>query len=317
VKIHHDIPPNASLDNTVITIGTFDGIHGGHRKIFDRLKAAASVLNADSVVITFEPHPRSIIYPRDESLRILTTIEEKIHLLEGIGIDHLVIIPFSVEFSQLHPQEYIENFLVNKFHPRAIVVGFDHQFGLNRGGDYALLQQNASKFNYQLIKIEKQALDDIKISSTNIRKAISDGRLGEAAKLLKYNYYLTGEVIKGRNVGQQLGYPTANIKLSSPYKLLPKPGIYAAFAYLDNQRFDGLLYIGAKPTLENGKGMFIEIHLKGFEGYLYGEQLRIEIIRFVRNDAKFSNMENLRQEIKKDDRRINQILSAYKKEHTV
>ena len=317
MQVHYDIPANARLENTVITIGTFDGIHGGHRSIFDRLKAAARRLEAESVIITFDPHPRSVIYPRDESLRILTTMEEKIFLLRDVGIDHLVIIPFTVEFSQILPQEYIENFLVKKFHPKAIVVGFDHQFGLNRLGDYHMLQNYSEQYEYELIKIEKQELDNIKISSTNIRKAIAAGKMEEATELLKYNYWLSGKVIKGQSVGQQLGYPTANLQLSSRHKLLPKPGIYAAFAYINDQRYDGLLYIGMKPTMENGKRLFIEIHLKGFEGYLYGEDLRIEIIRFVREDAKFSDMETLRKEIAKDDERINNILSAYKKEHAV
>jgi riboflavin kinase/FMN adenylyltransferase len=300
------------LQGHVITLGTFDGVHRAHHSIIDSIVELADEKSCESVLITFEPHPRSIIYPQDSGLRLLTDLDEKLALLQKTKLDHVVVHPFTVEFSQQPPEEYIENFIIGKFKPKGIIVGFDHRFGLNRQGDYDLLKSYTDHFGIELIEISKKESNHVKISSTAIREAIVDGNIKIANQLLGYRYFLSGSVIKGDSIGTSLGYPTANLRLTSKHKLVPRSGIYAAFVYVQNERYDGLLYIGHKPSVHDGQTIYIEVNLREFEGYLYGENLKIELVDFIRADEKFVDLEALKQKIREDELKIVDILEAEK-----
>ena len=299
----------------MITIGTFDGLHTAHHSIIDKIAEMAVERNCESVLVTFDPHPRSIVYPKDKSLQLLTTLEEKIKLLEQTQLDHLVIYPFSIEFSQETAEEYIEDFIINKFQPKCVVIGFDHRYGINRTGDFELLNQYAQSYKFDLIEISKKESNQVKISSTAIRDALHHGDINQANQLLGYRFFLTGKVVKGNNIGTSLGYPTANIKLNSTTKLVPKSGIYAAFVYIEDERYDGLLYIGSKPSVEEGTTVFIEVNLRDFKGYLYGEELKVEFVSFIRGDEKFDSLEELKKQISLDEKQILAVLAAEKLEN--
>ena len=312
MKVHQGDIDFESLRGNVLTIGTFDGVHRAHKSIINSIVDLADEQQCESILITFEPHPRSVVYPKDDGLRLLNTLDEKIQLLSNTPLDHVVVYPFSIEFSQQAPEEYIVDFLLNKFDPKGIIVGFDHRFGLNRSGHFGLLKKYVDQTAITLIEISKKESNQIKISSTAIRNALTEARIRDANRLLGYRYFLTGEVIKGASIGSTLGYPTANIKLTSDNKLIPKPGIYAAFVFLQSTRYDGLLYIGRKPSLNDTTEIFIEVNLRNFEGYLYGEHLHIELVDFIREDQKFDNLAALVSKIKEDEQQIIDILRAEK-----
>lgn len=296
----------------MLTVGTFDGVHRAHRALIDALVDLAADQGCESILVTFDPHPRSIVYPKDDSLELLTDVNEKLALLEQTALDHVVIFPFSIEFSQQSAAEYVESFLIEKFQPKGLIVGFDHRFGLNRMGNIDLLKQYTDKHQIKLVEFSKKASNEIKISSTAVRNALNAGDVRAANRLLGYRFGLEGEVIKGESVGSKIGYPTANIQLHTESKLIPKSGIYASFVYINDDRYDGLLYIGRKPSLIDGDDIFIEVNLRDFTGYLYGESLRIELVDYVREDEKFENVDDLVARIREDEIQIIDILQAEK-----
>lgn len=308
MKIHRDPIDFSLLKGNVVTIGTFDGVHRAHRSLINELVDMAARMSCESVLVTFDPHPRRVVYPKDNSLQMITDADEKIELLKQTALDHLVIFPFTIEFSQLSAAEYVEDFLLKRFEPKGLLVGFDHRFGLNRQGDCRLLKSYADQHEIEILEFSKKASNDIKISSTAIRTALLDGAIREANRLLGYRFYLTGEVVKGDSVGSKIGYPTANIELRDELKIVPRSGIYAAFVYINDDRYEGLLYIGRKPSLVDGDKTFIEVNLRNFSGYLYGEHLRIEIVDFIREDEKFDSIPELVSRIKEDEKQIVSIL---------
>lgn len=308
MRIFRDLSELPDFKRAVITIGSFDGVHRGHQRLIRRINQLAREIGGESVMITFHPHPRQIVYPQDKSLRLLTTLDEKIRLFERFGVENLVIVPFTVEFSQLHPKEYVEKFLLGKFKPRYIVIGYDHQFGMNRGGDIHLLRSYEKEHGFEVIEIEKQLLDDISISSTKIRNALLAKELSIANDLLNHQYSIEGTVIKGDQIGRRLGFPTANLRIENPLKLLPPPGIYACYAYYQDVRFDAMLYIGDRPTVNEPRSHQIEVHIIDFEEVIYGRRLRIDLVAYIRDDRKFESLHNLRTQIKLDQGDIVRIL---------
>lgn len=308
MEIHRDLSKLPDFRNAVVTIGSFDGVHKGHKTIFKKIIQLAGKYNGESVVITFDPHPRSVIFPKDKSLQLLTTTDEKIEELSKLYIDHLVIVKFTVEFSQLMAEEYIENFLYRKFKPKCIVIGYDHQFGRNREGDVGMLRNYGRHLQFDVVEIEKQAVDQIAVSSTKVRNAISNAEVQQAYKLLGHYYPIRGEVIHGDKLGNQLGFPTANLMVEGNMKLIPPEGIYAAYAEYEDKQYGGMLYIGKKPTIAEGKKQSVEIHLFNFNESIYGETLTVRFVKFLRKDIKYENLNDLRLQLRKDKYESEQVL---------
>jgi riboflavin kinase / FMN adenylyltransferase len=311
MQIYNSLTQLPDFQNTVITIGSFDGVHCGHQKILEQVKSLAKEVKGESVVITFHPHPRYVIKGKDDnnSLKLITSIQEKSDLLEKSGIEHLVIVPFSEEFSQQDPADYIQNFLVKLFHPKYIVIGYDHRFGKNRGGDISLLKKHEKKDGFKVVEIEKQTIEDIDISSSKIRKALENKDIQSANQLLGHSFILHGKIVEGKKVGRTIGYPTANIEIDDKDKLVPPFGIYAVWAFLGEKKYGGMLYIGDRPTVENGTNTTIEVNLFDFDEDIYGQYLWIEFVDFIRNDKKFDGLEALKMALMRDKIRAQYLLN--------
>ncbi|MEO7983981.1 MAG: bifunctional riboflavin kinase/FAD synthetase, partial [Bacteroidota bacterium] len=282
-------------------IGTFDGVHMGHRQVIDKLKAEAKAINGETVIITFHPHPRKIVSSTILGIRLINTLEEKIELLRQLGIDHVVVVPFTEAFANQSAEDYIRNFLVDKFHPHTIIIGYDHHFGRDRLGDYRLLEKVAGKYNYQLKEIPKHILENISISSTNIREAILHSDIATAATLLGYAFFFSGTVIHGDKLGRKLGYPTANLKITDEEKIIPGNGIYAVYAQPEGytERLKAMMSIGFRPTVD-GKKRVIEVNIFDFDKDIYGQSLKVFIKKYLREEIKFDGLEALVRQIDQD-----------------
>ena len=296
-------------DNCILTTGTFDGVHLGHQSIIKTLHKSVSYQNESVTIVTFEPHPQFVIKsPNRNDLRLLTTIEEKISILQALKIDRLIILPFDSTFAQLSSQEFIENILVNKIGFKKIIIGYDHAFGRDRQGNYEILARVSRKYNYSIIVLSPFSLDGVIISSTKIRKLLLNGDVERAAKYLGRNYRLTGRVVHGEGRGRTLNVPTANIEPISNEKLIPKDGIYAVWAYFRDQKFKAVLYIGLKPTFTY-KERTIELHIFNFSDDLYGQTVEIEFKVRIRDEFYFDKVEQLIEQIENDKEKTLEILT--------
>jgi riboflavin kinase / FMN adenylyltransferase len=296
MKIHYDLDTFKKLDFAVVTSGTFDGVHLGHQKILDCLKETAQKKGGESVIITFFPHPRMVLFNDSQNLKLLNTISEKIQLLEHFGIDHLVIIPFTREFSEIDSQTFIQDILIEKIGAKVLVIGYDHRFGKNREGGFEYLKENAAEFGFEVVEIPRHDVESIGISSTIIRNSILAGDVQQASLLLGSNYTLTGKVVKGKQLGRTLGYPTANIYVVEDYKLIPTDGVYAVYVTYNNKIFKGVLNIGKRPTIE-GKDRTIEVNIFDFDKEIYGENLSISFEKKIRDEKKFDSLDALKAQI--------------------
>ena len=308
MDIFRDIDDIPDIQRPVITIGSFDGVHFAHQQILNKVKDKAKEIDGKSVVVTFHPHPRQIIYPKDNSLDLLSSLDEKLYLFQKYGIDVVVVVPFSIEFSQQSPREYVEKFLLGKFKPHCIVIGYDHRFGLNREGNIDLLMTYQEAHGFELIEIEKQELESIAISSTKIRKAIKENEFIKAQALLNHPYIISGKVISGKQVGHELGFPTANIEIKNPRKLIPNDGIYAVRIIHNERTLDGMLYIGQRPTIEDDNQRSIEINIFDFNEILYHEYLQVEILSYIREDMAFNNLDELKEQLSLDKKMVQAFL---------
>ncbi len=284
---------------TVATIGTFDGLHNGHRKILEQVVAAAEKDKGESLLISFDPHPRLVLFPDDNPMRLLQTVEEKIFHLERTGLHRLLLIPFTREFSRLSSARFIEEVLVNVVRAKQIVIGYDHHFGKGREGGLTDLRDGGEKFGFEVVEIPAVAIDDAKISSTKIRNALLAGDLSTASEFLGYNYSLSGTVIEGKKLGRTLGFPTANIRSGDPLKLIPANGVYFVEVETGERKFMGMMNIGFRPTT-GGSTRTIEVHLFGFEGDLYGKQVTVGFVRRLREEIQFPSVEELVKQLQKD-----------------
>jgi riboflavin kinase/FMN adenylyltransferase len=283
---------------SVVTIGTFDGVHIGHKKILERIIFNAKELNCESVVLTFFPHPRMVL--QDNSVvQLLNTVDEKTILLEKTGIDNLIIHPFNQEFSRLTAEEFVKEILVNQLNIRKIIIGYDHRFGRNRTANINDLIVFGKEYGFEVEQISAQEINDNAVSSTKIRNAILEGNINLANNYLGYNYFFSGIVIKGKQVGRTIGFPTANIKINEDYKLIPKNGVYIVKSNYDKKTIFGLMNIGTRPTVE-GKNQTIEVFFLDFDKAIYYESLTIEIIEFIRNEQKFDSLNDLKNQINED-----------------
>lgn len=299
MQIHHNITNLPEFKNAVITIGTFDGVHLGHRQIIDSLKSVAAGVKGESVIITFHPHPRKVVSSVITGVRLINTLAERIELLEQTGIDHLVIVPFTDYFASQTAEEYIQDFLVEKFKPHTIIIGYDHRFGKERSGDYRLMEEKALVYNYQLKEIPEHILNAIKVSSTNIRHAILHSNIDEANNFLGYDFFFEGEVFNGDKIGRTIGYPTANLKSTDEEKICLGDGIYAVYARVEDKTYKGMMSIGFRPTV-NGKVRVTEVNIFDFAKEIYGQTIRVTVKKYLRSEVKFNGLEALKTQLHKD-----------------
>jgi riboflavin kinase/FMN adenylyltransferase len=299
MKIYHGVEDFARLDYAVVTSGTFDGVHLGHQTILSRLREITEQEKGESVVITFWPHPRLVLHPEDTSLKLLNTFEEKAELLKTQGINHLIRIPFTKEFSQLSSQDFIDKLLVSTIGTKKLVIGYDHHFGKNREGSFEQLKLNGPKFGFQVEEIPRQDVDHIGVSSTRIRQALEAGDIETATHFLGSQYSITGRVVIGDKLGRVLGYPTANIEIENKNKLIPADGIYAVTLKHEHEHYRGMLYIGIRPTI-NGVKRNIEVNIFDFNKEIYGESLTIYFHSLIREDKKFNDLEELKEQLHVD-----------------
>lgn len=302
MQVHTDIADFKGVRRPVLTTGTFDGVHRGHRAIIERLIARAGKEEGESVLFTFHPHPRMVLFPGDNDLKLLSTQEEKRALLAAAGLDHLLVVPFSRQFSRMHAVDYVRDVLMGAIGVRAIVIGYDHRFGRNREGDLVLLRQLGEAYDIEVEEIPAQEVDHVKVSSTKIRQALLAGEVEPANELLGYAYPLSGVVVKGDQLGRTIGYPTANIGAIDPYKLIPGDGVYAVEADLKDGRHRGMLYIGERPTVSGGLQRTVEVNIFGLDRDLYGEAITVRFIHRLRGDQRFASMEELKAQLHIDKR---------------
>ena len=295
-----------STDYTILTIGTFDGVHLGHQKVLERLTKEAKNNNLKSTVLTFFPHPRTVLNP-NKPLKLINSVNERTDLLSKSKIDNLIIHPFDKSFSELDPEKYVLEILVKKLKAKIILIGYDHKFGKNRTADINDLKVYGEKYGFKVIEIKAEEISNIAISSTKIRKAISEGDISTAKEYLGYDVSLSGKIVHGKSIGRTIGFPTANVEVNEGYKLLPKNGVYLIQSIINKKQVFGMMNIGVKPTLiESSKT--IEINFFDFEGNLYDKNIRVDIKQFIRDEVRFKSLELLKSQIQKDKINCNSII---------
>ena len=284
--------------DSVVTIGTFDGVHIGHQKIIKQLVEIANKDNLQAVVLTFFPHPRMVLQ-KDTGINLINTIDEKSQLLENFGIDHLVIHKFTKEFSRLGAMEFVRDTLVKKLHVKHIIIGYDHRFGRNRTANIDNLREYGEVYNFKITEISAQEINQVAVSSTKIRKALNNGNIEIANAFLGYNFMLTGTIVKGRNLGEQIGFPTANLNIEESYKLIPKNGSYVVKSIIEGKTIYGMMNIGTNPTV-NGECQSIEVHFFNFNKNIYNKKIQVELIKRLRDEQKFDSIDTLKVQLHKD-----------------
>lgn len=302
MEIYRSLDAYQSKDRLVVTIGTYDGVHYGHRVLLNRIQAIAQESGMKSALVTFEPHPRIALNKDVDKLRLLTSTDEKIHLLQEIELDKLFILPFGEAFSRLSAEEFVREILVNSLNAGIVVIGHDHRFGHDRKGDIQFLRERAGTYGFEVEEIPRQQLTNWEVSSTQIRLHLQAGDLDKANQLLTQPYLIRGEVVKGDQLGRTLGFPTANLELPNAYKLLPPEGIYAVKAGIDHDLIPAMLYIGKRPSLAGKTALRVEVNLLDFKEDLYGKKLNVQLFAFIRPDQKFNNLSDLVEALKEDEK---------------
>lgn len=308
MKVHRELAGSLpEFRNAVITIGTFDGVHLGHKQIIAQLRAEAARINGETVIITFHPHPRKIVSSVPGDIKLLNTLNEKIILLTEAGVDHLVVVPFDHRFSNQPAEAYIHDFLYRYFKPHTIIIGYDHRFGKGREGDYRLLEAHGKELGFAVKEIPEQLQNEIVVSSTRIRHAISNNEIETANAFLGYPYFFEGLVVEGNKLGRTIGYPTANLHIASEEKLIPGDGVYAVKVNLHNpgdptapaSYLKGMMNIGLRPTI-GGKKRVIEVNIFDFDADIYGQTLQVHLLHYLRGEVKFNGLDELKAQLKKD-----------------
>jgi riboflavin kinase / FMN adenylyltransferase len=304
MQVHYNIQNLPVFKNAVITIGTFDGVHSGHQQIIRQMLSEATAIGGETVVITFHPHPKMVVAGAQHNIKVLNTLAEKITLLQKHGVHHLVVVPFTNAFAQQSAHAYIKDFLVARFHPHTIIIGYDHRFGAGRKGDYHLLEDEAQANNFVVKEIPEHVLQDITISSTKIRTALLEGDIATASEFLGYHYFFTGKVVEGNKLGRTIGYPTANLSIADEYKLIPGNGVYAVEAVVNSKPpgmiLKGMMNIGVRPTVSGSLNRVIEVNIFDFDADIYEQELTVFIKTKLRDEVKFNGLEELKKQLAKD-----------------
>ncbi len=309
MKVYHATQDLPTLTRPMVTSGTFDGVHLGHQKILQRLTDLARQEGGESLVLTFWPHPRLVLNPFDTSVKLLSDLDEKIELLEAQGIDHLLILPFTREFSMLDSRSFIQQILIDGIGTHTLVIGYDHRFGRDREGSFDYLKTHSDSLGLRVEEIPKQDVDDLGLSSTIIRRSLLAGDVPNANRCLGRPYSVRGQVVEGSKVGRKIGFPTANIQVFEPHKLIPQDGVYAVRVRHDGQLYDGMLNIGFRPTVQ-GKAKTMEVHLLDYTADLYGQTLDIQFLAHIRSEQKFESLEALKTQLEHDKRAVQQALGS-------
>lgn len=299
MKVYPHIKDFVKISNAVVTIGTFDGVHMGHQKIIRRMQEIAGESGGETVILTFFPHPRMILHPEDSNIKMISTMDERAALLEKHHIDHLIVTPFTRDFSNLSPEEYIKEVLVDQVGIKKIIIGYDHRFGKNREGGLKDLLQAGPVYGFEVEEISEEDVNDVAVSSTRIRTALLEGDVKTADEFLGYPFQINGKVVRGDQVGRQMGFPTANLFVEQTYKIIPADGIYAVSVLTEGKEYKGMCYIGNRPTI-NGMTRNIEVNIFDFDQDIYDKNVRLNFLHFVRGDAKFNSLEELKTQIERD-----------------
>jgi riboflavin kinase/FMN adenylyltransferase len=303
MKIFNGFDNLDSIPNPVLTIGTFDGVHIGHQKIIQQLNEEATKINGESVLFTFYPHPRMVIFPESHGLKLIQTQNEKLEKLKRFGLKNVIVQPFTKEFSNLSATEFVRDFLVEKLKVKKLVIGHDHQFGKNREGNLEFLQKMSKIYNFEVFEIPAQEIDEVNISSTRIRKSIESGKIEIADTYLGEPFEINGTVVKGNQLGRTIGYPTANISLENDIKIIPGNGVYLVKVELENQPiYIGMMNIGIRPTIQNNLTKTLEVHIFDFNADIYDQSIKVKILSRIRNEQKFNSIEELTNQLKKDEK---------------
>lgn len=305
MHVYHQISELSGLTNSIVTIGTFDGVHLGHQKIIKRLVELKNKQGGEIVVFTFDPHPRKVLQesqtaPIAIGVKLITLTEEKCEVLKHFGVDHVLVFPFTKEFSQMQANDYIEDVIVKGLKTKTLVIGYDHRFGSNREGSIETLKQFATIHQFNVEEIPAQEINQLNVSSTRIRKAIDEGDILVANDFLGYSFFITGTVVKGKQLGRTIGYPTANISIGNEDKLIPKIGVYAVNVLIGKQSYKGMLNIGTNPTTDLDNNIKIEVNIFDFDQDIYGESIKVEFVKRIRNEEKFANLDELKQALAND-----------------
>ena len=310
MQVHYGFESYKNIKNPIVTVGTFDGVHFGHQKIIQRLQKIAKKNNGESVLLTFDPHPRKILL-NDQGLKLIHTINEKINILENLGLNHLVIYPFTLEFSKFSAKRYIDELLIQKLGTHTLVIGYDHHFGNDREGNIDLLKKYEKSNPFYLEEIKAHEIEEIKISSTKVRSAIEKGNIHLVNDYCGHFYEFSGEVVRGNGIGKTIGTPTANIKLNSNEKIIPLDGVYAVVCQIKDTNYKGIMNIGFKPTVDEDQKRTVEIHLFDYEKDIYGQDLRTKVIERIRDEVKFNSLKELKSQILKDNEKAKIILESF------
>ena len=308
MKIYNNFSDFVKVPNAIVTIGTFDGVHLGHQAILRDMVKTAKEIGGETVVITFYPHPRQVLNINAANLRFITTQEEKLKRLEMSGVDNVIVVNFTKEFSRVSSEDFISEYILKHINPVKLVIGYDHHFGNNRMGDFNLLNEMQNKYNFELQRIEAHDVENIAVSSTKIRHSLQQGDVERANALLGYQFSYVGKVVSGNKIGRELGYRTANIELEKEFRLIETAGVYATYVDYEGKEYKSMTYIGKKPTVNNEEIENIEVHLFDFDGDLYDKVIKVRFVKRVRGEHKFESLQALKKQIEIDEKNIKEIL---------
>lgn len=313
MKVHYNLKELPPFNKGIITTGAFDGVHKGHQQIIGRMKDIANQTGGETIIITFHPHPRKVTSSVPGEIKQLTSLQERIQLLEKVGIDHLVVIPFDYQFSNLTASEYVKSFLVANFHPHTIIVGYDHRFGKGRLGDFEMLKQLGIDYKFEVEQVNEQVIDNEIISSTQIRNYLANNNIVKANSLLGYPYFFEGFIVRGNQIGRTIGFPTANLHINDEEKIIPANGVYAVRvkgACFGDKFLDGMMNIGVRPTV-HGNSKVIEVNIFDFDEDIYEQNISVMVYDYIRGEVKFNGLDALKEQLNKDVISAQSILQGY------